>query len=273
MFLKRSFLIVSMASVMFLQGCGVATPKEDTKVEATNNKVTFRLAEKLINSEFKGHDGEVTEFFGYMSIDHLDSDYIIVTFNPEGLCPFHGDVTTDEYRAIPVKLKEGYVKPENLYLPVKVDGVIKAGEFKDGEGHNFELIIEDAVLTSVDSSRAEGVLKSYIKLAEKGIFEKIRTQQVAIDEALGYNIFGLELEDLKHIDIGSLEYVKEIALSVQDGSVDDLITCIDSAIDLGVAINEIIDKGDLTLLVDDELVTKAYKMFEMYQRWQLKYSV
>lgn len=265
MFLKRSFLVISMASIMLLQGCSSSTVVE--------NKVTLKLAEKVVNSELKERDGENVEFFGYMSIDHLDSDYVIITFNPEGLCPFHGELSTDEYRAIPVKLKEGYEKPENLYIPVKVEGIIKSGEFKDVDAHTFDLIIDDAVLTEVDVNKTTGILNNYIKLAEKGIFKSIRKQQVAIDEALGYKIFGKELMDLERIDIGSLEYAREIAYSVKDGSTDDLVTCIDYAIELGVHVNKAFEMEDLTLLEDSELVTKAYEMFELYEKWKLKYSV
>lgn len=265
MFLKKSFVVLGMASMMFLQGC--------TNTQTVENVVSFKLYEGIKHEDLKGYVDTKTSFYGYMSIDHLDSDYIIVTFNPEGLCPFHGETDNSTYTSIPVKLKDVNNIPANLYVPVKVEGVIKTGEFKDGDSHVFDVIVDEAVLTPVKENSTNGILKNYINIAEKGIFSKIREQQVAIDEALGNKMFGKELEDLKKIDLGELEYAREVAFSIKDGSTDDLIKAIDSAIEIGTLVNEALDKKDLTLLANSELIQKTYAMFETYQRWQLKYSV
>lgn len=242
--------------------------------KVTDDTVTFRLIEGISESELLEMNGKNVEFVSYMSIDHsiTDNDYMIATFHPEGVCAYHQEDLSTMIN-VPVKLPEGF--SSYTYSPLKIKGKIKVGEVKDKAGHTFKVTIEDATIEEVKEENTEGILKTYVGLANKGVFADLRKEYVNIDKAFGYKIFNLGLDELQKINIDKLEEIKSMVVEVnKDGSLDDLIKSIEKSLIVGEYVNDALNKGDLNLFnSSEEMIQNTIEMFDVYKNWQLKYSV
>lgn len=242
--------------------------------KVNDDTVTFRLIEGIAESELLEMNGKNVEFVSYMSIEHsiTDNDYMITTFHPEGVCAHHQEDLSTMIN-VPVKLPEGF--SNYTYSPLKIKGKIKVGEVKDKAGHTFKVTIEDATIEEVKEENTEGILKTYVGLANKGVFADLRKEYVNIDKAFGYKIFNLGLDELQKINIDKLEEIKSMVLEVnKDGSLDDLIKSIEKSLIVGEYVNDALNKGDLDLFnSSEEMIQNTIEMFDVYKNWQLKYSV
>jgi hypothetical protein len=271
-------MALGLAVVVGLTGCGARNSRMDTweytSLTPTSDGVTFSLLKGLDITELAEFADSKVEFYGYMSIDHEESEneYKMITYLPEGFCTYHFNETSEMVNSIPIRLESDF---EYTYVPLKIKGVVKVGNIKDTLDHTFSVVIEDVTVEEVKVDNVEGILKTYIELANQGIFETMRKEYVAIDRALGYSVFGLRLNQLEEVDNYALEEVKKVVATYnEDESLNDLVESLDRAIKSGVYVNNVLtNTKDLEEFQNEEIIENTFEMFNLYQNWQLKYAI